>query len=245
MQVFSVLSWIGTVAGTAYFVYNEFWLNWTMLTIPNLMLLVGIGAGIIAFSITDDEEPRGWTCVIAAVLVICSYIAFPLGISEYRLDKAWDAVYAERDAYNANIKPVEEPKYQEDTFELLSATDGSRIEGTLKGELNGSLFKNFFVARGSVTGTIDGELRQFSVYQIYYYAENGAVRTMTLNSDDTDMFFIEDGESPYLLKKTWTKYSLNYNVEPPEECAKSETIVYELHVPKGSIIEGFIFDLQG
>lgn len=67
----------------------------------------------------------------------------------------------------------------------------------------------------------------------------------TLEVNTTPLYYIQDGETPYLAKITTQPYSLDYNVDPPKECNfKEATVSYELHIPKGSILEIININMQ-
>ena len=127
----------------------------------------------------------------------------------------------------------------------MSAVDGSEIVGSIDGNVLSNVISRFFVQHTTIDGSVDGEIRQVDVYKFYYIAssETGEVRLKTLKAELTPIFFVEQGEKPYLLKKEIIPYSLNYNVDPPETCNVGEkTICYELHIPENSIVENFRFD---
>lgn len=249
LRIIPIILWLGTIAGAGYFFYNVV-THWTFFTIPKIILLLAVGV-VVAFYCSGYKDPENSELGVfggAVAIVVCAFIVIPM-VSYFINDrKETDAHWAEiqaqlaaQAAYNANIKVVAEPKYREERITLLSATDGSKIEGSVSGDMRGALLGTFFVAHGSITGNINGEIKQTDVYKFYYYAntEIGEIRLATLNADSTPIFFTQDGETPHLLKKIWTRYSLNYNDEPPTECNPSDTVEYELHVPKGSIVEEF------
>ena len=144
--------------------------------------------------------------------------------------------------YNMNI--IEQsPSVQTYKYELIAASDGTNIEGNLNGESSGS----FFLISGTMSSTVNGEIKQTDVYKFYYVANSktGEIKLMTINADSTSIFYVEEGEEPYLLKKVTTPYSLDYNVDPPQECKVGESkVTYELHIPKGSIVGSFEFDAK-
>ena len=57
---------------------------------------------------------------------------------------------------------------------------------------------------------------------------------------------VEEGETPYLLKKVVTPYSIDYNTDPAVNIYYTgrEKVTYELHIPKGSIVGNFEFDAK-
>lgn len=149
------------------------------------------------------------------------------------------------DIYNKNVIEQSSPKVQTQQYEVIAASSGTKLEGSIHGEASGEFKGAFTIQRGSITSNVDGKIEQTDVYKFYYIANNetGEIRLMTINAKDTSLFFTKEGEKPYLLKKVYTPYSLDYNVDPPQECNfGTETVKYELHVPKDSIVEGFEFN---
>lgn len=130
------------------------------------------------------------------------------------------------------------PKEAHNKYELLSANISSEIEGSINGSMQGS----YFVIYGTADGAINGQIQQNDVYKFFYIANSntGEMRTMTLDARNTPLYYVEEGETPYLLEKVYTPYSIDYNVDPPKECDYGEkTVKYELYIPKGAIFQTF------
>lgn len=147
--------------------------------------------------------------------------------------------------YNENVIKQMEPKVETYECQLLAANYASKTEGSINGNMQNITTSGFFVQRTNVTGNINGQIQQIDVYKFYYVASKttGEIRLMTLNANTTPIFFVEDGEQPYLLKRISTPYSLDYNIDPPKECNFGKpTVEYELHIPKNSILENFEFN---
>lgn len=141
------------------------------------------------------------------------------------------------------MQPIE---YEYQKYELLAAVDGVVLEGEINGE---TIFQtvSFLVQRTNVQNVVEGKIQQKDVYKFYYVANSktGEIKLMTLDASTTSIYFIEEGETPYLQKKIGTKYAINREVEPNMKKTYTEKIIsYELHIPKGSIVEKFEFDLE-
>lgn len=266
LRVVSIILWIGTAASAGCFYYSISQ-HWTKFAIPKIIFLSAIFVAIIITKIVLNDEDDGTTekdkekndkeegeaigCIwgIAIAIVIAVYIFIPIGIDQREWNVTWDAKqqqWAEQRAYDANIKPVETLKYREEKIELLSLTDSSKIEGNINGEINGSFSRSFFIASGSIYGNIDGAIKQIDVYKIYYCCDKttGQMKPMTLEASTTGLFPTKEGEAPYLLKKIYTRFSLDYNVDPPKECNSYEIIEYDLYAPKEAIASNFSLDSQ-
>lgn len=203
-------------------------------------LLIACFFAYIGFVLLSEEDFRihgGYTLIIVAISIgIITSLFYGAEKNEIEL--------AKQAAYNQNVIK-QTPQVKEIKHTLISATDSSKIEGNIHGELSGKSFGTFFIQRSTTTGNIDGELKQTDIYKFYYVANTstGEIRLMTLNADDTPLFIVKNGEEPYLLEKINTPYSLNYNVEPPSVCNVGQSYTtYELHIPENSIVDVFEFD---
>lgn len=189
----------------------------------------------------DNEDAykfRGGYTLI--VILACMFFA----VCFIKMDESYSIELKLMQEYNAKIIK-QDPQVNTYKYELLSATDGSKIVGSIDGSLSANVLSRFFVQHTTIDGSVDGEIKQIDVYKFYYIAncETGEIRPKTLEAESTPLFYVEEGEKPYLLKKEVIPYSLNYNKNPPEVCNVGEkTISYELHIPKDSIVENFRFD---
>lgn len=172
------------------------------------------------------------------IFIACSIIlCIPIFESDYQTEMWWK--------YNENVIRQSAPKVETYECQLLAANYASKTEGFIEGNMQSTATSGFFVQRTNVTGNINGQIQQIDVYKFYYVANKttGEIRLMNLNANTTPIFWVEDGEQPYLLKRISTPYSLDYNIDPPKECNFGEpTVEYELHIPKNSIVESFEFN---
>jgi hypothetical protein len=232
-----------------------FWIHWTYGSIPEIITLITAGVVVTMYSIgmRPAKESEIGYIGIGVIIIACSWFFIPLALSRIDSEMAsaarsaeWRKQIAAQQQYNANIEPVKTPKYREEKIELLSATDSSVIEGSLSGEVDGTLSKSFFVVSGSILGSINGEIKQIDVYKFDYFVntETREVDTMVLDAKSTRRFLTREGETPYLLKKIRTYYSLDKNVEPALECYPNDVVEYELHIPESMFVGIFKFDKQ-
>lgn len=191
-----------------------------------------IGIGESSFKI------HGGYTLIAVFVTILSFTLF------FHANEKREIEWNQKIAYNQNV--IEQsPQVKEIKHTLVSATDSTKIEGNIHGSLSGRGFGTFFIQRSVMNGNIDGELKQTDIYKFYYIANEstGEIRLMTLNADNTPLFIVKNGETPYLLEKINTPYSIDYNVEPPSVCNVGQSFTtYELHIPENSIVDVFEFD---
>lgn len=237
-KALTIISYILMAGCIIYYCYDVIFANYisTFVTIFKIFVLaVGLMLTVLIIAIDFDEfSVHGGFCMISIVISIISF-AFIINSIE---DSCLDLEYQK----NVIVQPA---KVSTQKLKLISARDGSTTTGSLNGNLSGSGHGMFFVQRSKVTGNINGTLEEKDIYKFYYVANSstGEIRLMTLYADDTPLFFIKDDEEPYLLIKTHTPYSLDYNVDPPVECNfKAKYYSYELHIPKNSIVEVFEFD---
>jgi len=124
------------------------------------------------------------------------------------------------------VTSIHEPiDYKEPTIsttktDLISVSDVNNIEGNIQG--SGLHTYGYLTAKNS--------------YQYYYQREDGGIIQGAIPVDSTVIYYIESGEKPYLETITTTRYcymnKYNHKVEIIEE------YLYNLYIPKGSILDG-------
>lgn len=233
--VFGILSILSAVY---YFLDVLLWnrYEWSMVGVKILFFCVAIVIFflIIGFSweeVEKDEDLEVHGIGTLIVLLILILLALFLIINPCEKDAKYDMNIIKQD-----------PKVEMFEYELISATDVTSIEGSLNGQASGS----FFLISGTMSSTVNGEIKQTDVYKFYYVAnsQTGEIRLMTLNADSTPIYYVEEGEKPYLLKKEVTPCSIDYNKEPAVSILYTgkKKVTYELHIPKGSIVGNFEFN---
>ena len=226
-----------------YYCYDVLFLNYVESFSAGLKIFLYALAIVLFFLFIslDNEDAykfRGGYTLIVILACIFFEVCFINEQESYTIEQK------HRQEYNAKIIK-QDPQVNNYKYELLSAVDGSEIVGSIDGSLSGRVLSRFFVQHTTVDGNVDGEIRQVDVYKFYFIAnsETGEIRPKTLEAESTPIFYIEEGEKPYLLEKEVIPYSLDYNVDPAKVCNVGEkTISYELHIPKDSIVENFRFD---
>lgn len=195
-----------------------------------LLFVTGVVAWCMAWGIGKLDDSPIMASIIILIVTIIFILLFAFAIKRTEEQAIYDEKIVEQS-----------PQVQTQQYELISASDGTNIEGNLNGESSGS----FFLISGTMSSNVNGEIKQTDVYKFYYVANSktGEIRLMTVNANSTSIFYVEEGEDPYLLKKVITPYSLDYNVDPPQKCnVGKSTVTYELHIPKGSIVGSFEFN---
>jgi len=233
-RIVSVVFGVLSIASATYYCLDVLLFNryeWSNVKVKLLLFGVAVAFFILAIGCfwSDVKDKKMFTILTLTVTVVL--ILFALFAIINPIEKA--------DKYNMNVIK-QSPQVQTQEYELVAASDGTNIEGSLSGESSGS----FFLISGTMSSTVNGEIKQTDVYKFYYVANSktGEIRFMTVNANSTSIFYVEEGEEPYLLKKVITPYSLDYNVDPPQQCnVGKSTVTYELHIPKGSIV-GFEFN---
>ena len=196
-------------------------------------------------------------CILSFVVAIIVYTLFTwLGWSYNNLHGGYSLILAlltivififaniadkEYSDYNSNIVQ-QVPKITTEKYDLFSLSNASVLEGSIEANSSRNHSEVFFIQHTTTETIVNGQIKHVDVYKFYYLAndETGEIRFMTLEADDTPLYFVEEGEKPYLLKRISTPYSLNYNVNPAEICdVGQQTISYELHIPQNSIVEIF------
>lgn len=91
---------------------------------------------------------------------------------------------------------------------------------------------------------INGNIEGKGIYTFYVKEKDGSFSQVNIPTEDTKIFYVEDGETPHcdiIVKKY---YAYNYNYEPAirseEPCKTEET--YEIYVPSGTISDNYSLD---
>ena len=124
----------------------------------------------------------------------------------------------------------------EKRLELENVVTDKEYEGYLQGNLNEDAWGVFFVYHSTTNETVNGELHQKEEYKFYYKTRNGGYKKSSIPVDYTTIYYIEDGESPYI-----EQYQEYGNLKKCAVCGEEKydwkATVYKLYVPKGSITE--------
>ena len=95
----------------------------------------------------------------------------------------------------------------------------------LQTTMNGVDYVRFNVACKSKMKNEDNHSEEREVDQ-------NEVRYKEIKAQFLTLVPIKDEEKPYYVVRNYTKYSLDYNNDPPTECNLSTSTAYELHIPK-------------
>lgn len=235
-----------TLISIAYFICDIFIMHlvstgaaWTKLF---LYILAFIMYFVFVFSLRESYSTGyygGYTLIVFTfVILVC---AICCGMDEASLIQK-----QEQQKYNEKVI-VQEPQTTTIKYELIALQDTIDVNASYEDSLNGNVYGNIFALRGSVVSNGSGKLEVNDVYKLYYLADSktGKILPKTLDVNTTPLYYVEEGETPYLARITTRRYSLDYNVDPPRECnAVVTSTVYELHIPKGSILETIELDMK-
>lgn len=243
-KTISTICFILAAACAIYFILDIFFLNCEIVGWSITKLVCFIFAIIIYAACVSTGADYGKIHGIGSFLLITTLVclgAFGVGCME-----TIDIEYRQHDIYNKKVI-VQEPKIASTKYTILSLNDTTNIEGSFTGNFSGSTSGNFLIIGGTMQGSQNGEIKNVNAYKFYYVADenNNKILPKTINADETPIYPIKEGETPYLLEIVTTPYSLDYNVDPAQECNFGEPVVtYELYVPANTIIEGFSLDAQ-
>lgn len=235
-----------TLISIAYFICDIFILHlvntgaaWTKLV---LYILAFIMYFLFVFGLRESYSTGyygGYTLIVFGIVIL--FLAILCSVDEAAFIKR-----QEQQKYNQNVI-VQEPQTTTIKYKLIALQDTIDIDTSYENSLNGNVYGNIFALRGSVVSNGSGKLEVNDVYKLYYLADSktGKMLPKTLDVNTTPIYYIEEGETPYLTKITTRTYSLDYNVDPPRECnAVVTSTIYELHIPKGSILEAIEIDMN-
>lgn len=91
---------------------------------------------------------------------------------------------------------------------------------------------------------VQGSASEKSVCRYLYELKDGGIKQGSILADSTTIYFIKDGEKPYLETIFTTTYDINENNEPATRCHKKSETTYRLYVLEGSILNVYEFDVE-
>ena len=74
------------------------------------------------------------------------------------------------------------------------------------------------------------------IFRFIYKNENGIIDYISIREENTHLHFIDESEGSYLVQTTTEKYYWNNNKEPAVKKVVSNTVVYDLYIPKSALI---------
>lgn len=213
-RLFAIIFYIVTALGVGYVFFN------IMTTTPNTLgncfiasvkalVFVVIVFEIFLYSIGEIRESffqsLGLTILSIITIVI---IAAGVEINDNNFVKK----------YEQNIIEISDPRYEKEQYELVAEIDEEEIHA----KITYTTITPYFRRIG------DGDEE---TYKFYYKVED-EVRYKEIKAQFLTLVPIKDEEKPYYVVRNYTKYSLDYNNDPPTECNLSTSTAYELHIPK-------------
>ena len=129
--------------------------------------------------------------------------------------------------WESNINRAETQKYSQEQFELVEVFEDTNMEVSVNLETSISKYFKYEVedVKNAQNSEEEKEITEKKqTYEICYL-------------DKTSLKPVPEGQKPYMIVKTYTSYSINNNVDPPEECDFKDSYEYELYVPKEDIEE--------
>lgn len=82
------------------------------------------------------------------------------------------------------------------------------------------------------------------VYRYYYRSEDDDIEQGHVDACETSIYPIKEGEAPHLDCVASYEYKTHLRNKEPYKTKNNEKTWYELHVPKGSVVEAYEFDLN-
>lgn len=157
-----------------------------------------------------------WIIVLYSALIVCvvGVVGFFVGFANY-------LSYQE---------PCDTTHITTDTIEIMSATDGTMVEGKVSG------------GGGFLVYHVYGSINENPIYTYYYRLEDGGIKLGQIPANSTTIYYIENTEKPYIEVTTITSCN-GYDKRTGEHhLIDSSSPTYKLFVPEGSIAEIFQFD---
>lgn len=145
--------------------------------------------------------------------------------------------------YSSNVNEAAEQKYSQEQFELVEIFEDKKPEISVNTHTSISKFFKYEVEEVDVSQSSEASEEENNTskikqtYEICYIdkSEQNQQICKTINFEDTSLKPVPEGQKPYMIVKTYTSYSINNNVDPPEECDFEYAYKYDLYVPKEDI----------
>lgn len=215
-KIFLVISLVGIVYFIFYLIASTPCTFWNVVKAVFKMLVFTLISIIIMvyeegfFEDFDEGDLQGLfllLLLISAILVGC--MAGYNGVQDMKYEK--------------NVIEIEEIQYNKKEFKL------SKEFNVIDSEDSGIL-------ENSVSEYFDCEIYRYNSgsisieYSICYVDEKGDLIFKELDEDNTKLMALKKDETPYLEIKTYTKYAIDNNKNPPEQIVRSEKTEYVIHV---------------
>lgn len=144
--------------------------------------------------------------------------------------------------YESNVDKAEDKKYSQEQFELVDIFDDTKSDVSVNVQTSISKYFKYEVEEVVVSQSSEEEketTEKKQTYEICYLDKSEPKQQLykTIGFYDTSLKPVPEGQKPYMIVKTYTSYSINNNVDPPEECDFEDSYKYELYVPKEDIEE--------
>lgn len=130
--------------------------------------------------------------------------------------------------YIGHLEQPNAPDVSTTRCNMLCAKDGTMTSGNMSGFL-------IYVQASST---------EKSVYKYYYQLEDGGIKLGEVSAKDATIYFLRDGEAPYIETVVTTTYFMNNNNNPATRCLENSSVTYKLYVPEGSITNVYEFDAE-
>lgn len=142
--------------------------------------------------------------------------------------------------WDSNINKAETQKYSQEQFELVDVYDDIKSDISINVQTSISKYFKYEVEQISQSSEeVKETTEKKQTYEICYLTNETEKQQLfkTIDFDDTALKPLPEGQKPYMIVKTYTSYSINNNVDPPEECDFKYSYKYELYVPEEDIDE--------
>lgn len=208
-----------TIAGVLYFIFylitSTPWTFWNVVLACVKMIIFGlIFTAILYDGNTDDLDDNDIEAIVVITAVACIIIVAGIGIHNG----------IQNYKYEKNIVVNEEIQYTKQEYKLSKEFNVTNSE-------NDEIFEN------SVSEYFDYEVSRYSdgdiysrKYSICYVDKKGDLIFKELDDDNTKLIALKKDETPYLEIKTYTKYGMDNNKNPPEQILVKEEVEYVLHI---------------
>ena len=148
----------------------------------------------------------------------------------------------------SNIVKAEKQKYYQEQFELVEIFDDTKPDSSINVQTSISKYFKYEVeevekveenqnSESSEEENKTSKTKQTCEICYIDKSEEKQQICKKIDFDDTVLKPVLEGQKPYMIVKTYTSYSINNNVDPPEECDFENSYKYELYVPEEDIKE--------
>lgn len=209
------------------------------------LYLVGTTVGGFAIYELITGNPNGWLIFkigmyvivwVNTVLVLLRYISVAAYYYVNRGPILWATCFLFLGLFfwSAIVTSNSERQTKEETLQVTESKTLIAVNDSLQkeGKAGSVIFFTVFA------------ISEKDIYRYYWQDEGGGIRSGSVESKDTVIYYTKEGEAPHLDKMEYAVRTTGVRNNKQREKTIYIDAGFELHIPEGSITEAYSLDLQ-